>query len=141
MVASKANRDDGFGEYQIYEITATNSSCVARLESFTMGYLPLAGEKIYYEVEVFIAGGAVNLSRAQLYAYEVSTSKAGDIGGGTTPYSTLNVPTDGITITLRTPTITYEANSATPFCRAEVYFIGAGSATVKFSRACCIKVE
>lgn len=139
VVASKETRADGFGDNQVYAITATNSSCVARLESFTMGYLPLVGETVQYEAEVFIASGAVGLSRVQMYAFEVLSPICGDIGSGSTPHYGLPIPTDGITITLKTPKYTYSANSVTPFVRIEAYFAGAGSATIKIGRVSCVK--
>lgn len=144
MVASLVARSDGYGNDQQLDITSTGSACVGRLETgaITPVYLPKIGEKYYAACEVFISGGAVNLSRVQATLLKDNSVVSADFTAGTGPYDALEVPSGGVVITLKTPIYVLTADASTNFfARFEAYFMGAGSATVKIGRMAIRKVD
>lgn len=140
--ASKENRDDGFGENQVLDITAIDHNSFSRLEVSSSGLLS-AGDTVYASCEVTVSRCS-NLARIMLALNIDNVSVALCFASADTSRKPITTD-DKFTLTLVTGKYTLTTNSTMTGLSTNIiiasYFSGEGDALVKIGRVSMIKCD
>lgn len=129
---SKEARSDGFGEYQVFDITGSALNSNIRHEARS-NYIPIIGDKVYAEAEIVIEN-CTNFEAVRLFLLVSNTTVSSVFANESADNISNFNTTTPISLTYRTPIYTVTSTGTNILVRNEMIFNNAGSARIKIGR-------